>query len=138
MPKTQLLFPMIGDATLQAVLALPPGGPAPRGGGSSLRGEAGNEPQHEDRGCSNGKRPRMAHGWLPESERQAQNEKHVDRPGKVRVEKMECPAILRSRPKQRYLPVRADIKYDVKQPTAEREGVAGAPTGKLEREQRKD
>ena len=80
----------------------------------------------------------MAHGWLPKSERQAQNEKHVDSPGKVRVETMQCPAVLRNRPQQRYLPVRADIEYDVKKPTAQRDDVAGAPRGKPEWEKRKD
>ncbi len=80
----------------------------------------------------------MAHGGLPERDRQAQDEKHVDRPGKVGLEKVERPAILRNRPEQRYLPVRADVEYDMKPPTAQCQGVAGAPRGKPKREQRKN
>ena len=105
--------------------------------GVALRGETGGQPQREKDSGGDRNRACVGHGGLPQSQRKADNEKHVDGPGKVPFEEVEGPPILREGPQHRYLPIRADIENDVKQPAGNGKGVAAAPGGKLEREERK-
>ena len=102
-----------------------------------LRGKAGDQPEREKCSGSDGQDPCVAHGWLPEGRRQADNEKHVDGPGEVSIEKVKSPSILREGPQHRYLPVRADIEDDVEKPSRQGEKVAVTPGGKSQGDERK-